>query len=91
MPCLLVVLVLLFPRIAIVVLWLFTSFFSGVYDNVLIPLLGFIFLPVTLVAYTWLAKYNYAVDAFFLIVMIVALAVDLGSFGGGWRSRRSRG
>ena len=90
MPCLLVVLVLLFPRIAIVVLWLFTAFFSGVYNNVLVPLIGFLFLPVTLIAYTWLVKYNYAVDAFFLIVMIVALAIDLGSFGGGWRSRRTR-
>jgi hypothetical protein len=88
MPCLLAVLVLLFPRVAIVVLWLFTNFFSGVYENVLIPLAGFLFLPVTLVAYTWLVKDKYPVDAFFLIVMIVALVIDLGSFGGGWRHRR---
>jgi hypothetical protein len=91
MPCLLLVLVLLFPRIAIVVLWLFTTFFTGIYDNVLIPIAGFLFLPMTLLAYTFLVKYNYAVDAFFLIVMIVALAIDLGSFGGGWRRHRARG
>jgi hypothetical protein len=91
MPCLLVVLVLLFPRIAIAVLYLFTNFFSGVFNNVLVPLLGFLFLPVTLLAYTWLVKYNYTVDVFFLIVMIVALAIDLGSLGGGYRRHRSRG
>ncbi|HET8547815.1 MAG TPA: hypothetical protein VFL57_07425 [Bryobacteraceae bacterium] len=90
MPCLLVVLVLLFPRIAIVVLYLFTNFFGGVYDTVLLPLLGFLFLPVTLLAYTWLVKAQYSVDVFFLIVMIVALAIDLGSLGGGYRRHRSR-
>ena len=58
MPCLLAILVLAFPRIAIILLYLLTNFFRGVYDTILIPLLGFIFMPVTLVAYTWLTKYR---------------------------------
>lgn len=88
MPCLLAALVLLFPRVAILVLYFFTNFFRGVYDTVLIPLLGFLFMPVTLIAYTWLTKSNAPVDVIYIIVMIVAVIIDLGLVGGGYRSRR---
>jgi hypothetical protein len=89
MPCLFAVLALLFPRIAIAVLYFFTTFFQGVYESVLIPLLGFIFLPLSLLAYTWLTKNGYPVDAFFLVVMFVALVIDLGLVGGAGRGRRA--
>jgi hypothetical protein len=87
MPCLLGVLVVAFPRIAIVLLYLLTNFFRGVYDTLLIPLLGFIFMPITLVAYTWLTKSGQAVDAFYLVVMFLAVILDLGFIGGGHRIR----
>jgi hypothetical protein len=54
MPCLLALLAVAFPRIAIVLLYLFTNFFVGVYHTLLIPILGFIFLPLTLIVYTYL-------------------------------------
>ena len=41
MPCLLGLLAVAFPRVAIVLLWLFTSFFAGVYNNVVLPVVGF--------------------------------------------------
>jgi hypothetical protein len=89
MPCVLLVLVVLFPRIAILLLYFFTTFFTGVYDTIIVPLLGFIFLPLTLLAYTYLTKTHQAVDSFFLIVMLVAIILDLGLVGGGeWRRRR---
>lgn len=88
MPCLLAVLVLLFPRIAILLLYLFTNFFQGIYDTVLVPFLGFLLMPLTLVAYTWLTRSGQPVDAFFLVVMLVAIVVDLGLVEGGRRSRR---
>ena len=82
MPCLLAVLVHHFPRVAIALLYFLTTFFNGVYQNILIPLLGFIFLPVTLLAYTWLTKSGNPVDTFFMIVMIIAVIIDLGSLEG---------
>jgi hypothetical protein len=87
MPCLLAILVLAFPRIAILLLYLLTNFFRGVYDTILIPVLGFIFMPLTLVAYTWLTKSGQPVDAFYLVVMLVAVVVDLGFVGGSHRLR----
>ena len=90
MPCILLVFGLLFPRITILVLYFFTNFFSGVFDTIIVPLLGFIFLPVTLLAYAYLTTTGQAVDGFYLIVMIVALVIDLGLVGGGERWRRRR-
>lgn len=89
MPCLLAVLIVLFPRVAIVLLYFFTTFFQGLYETILIPVLGFIFLPLTLIAYTYLTRINQPVDAFYLIVMFVAVIVDLGLVGGAGRSRRT--
>ena len=88
MPCLLAILIVAFPRIAIVLLYFFTSFFSGVYDTVLLPLLGFLFLPFTLIAYTFLANMHQPHDATFLVVMFIAVIVDLGFIGGGHRVQR---
>jgi hypothetical protein len=89
MPCLLAVLILFFPRIAIVLLYFLTNFFTGVFQTVLIPLLGFLFLPLTLLAYAWLTKANMPVDAIYLVVIFIAVLLDLGLVGGAPRSRRS--
>jgi hypothetical protein len=88
MPCLLIVLSVLFPRIAIVLLYFFTSFFNGVFASVLIPVLGFLFLPLTLIAYTWLTNIRQPVDAMYLVVLFVAVIVDLGVVETGRRNRR---
>ena len=88
MPCFLAILIVAFPRIAIVLLYLFTAFFNGVFDSVLLPLLGFFFLPFTLIAYTFLANMHQPHDALFLVVMLVAVIADLGLIGGGNRVRR---
>jgi hypothetical protein len=56
---------------------------------VLIPLLGFLFLPLTLLAYAWLTKANMPVDAIYLVVIFIAVLLDLGLVGGAHRSRRS--
>jgi hypothetical protein len=88
MPCLLALLVVLFPRIAIILLYLFTDFFRGVYDSLLLPIVGFIFLPFTLLAYTALVRMHQPHDATFLVVLFVAVIVDLGLVGGGNRIRK---
>ena len=52
MPCLLTLVALLFPRITILVLWIFTEWFSGVFSSMIWPLLGFIFMPLTTLWYS---------------------------------------
>jgi hypothetical protein len=92
MPCLLALLAVAFPRVAIVLLWLFTNFFSGVYNTVILPILGFIFLPLTLIVYTYLQRTHPGggLTTQGLIFIFIAVIIDLGLLGGGtWRGRRS--
>ncbi len=92
MPCLFALLAVAFPRIAIILLWLFTNFFSGVYQGVIIPVLGFVFLPLTLIVYTYLQKgHPGSLSAQGLILLFIAVIIDLGILGGGaWRRQRQR-
>lgn len=89
MPCLFALLAVAFPRVAIVLLWLFTNFFAGVYHGIIIPLLGFIFLPLTLIAYTYIHRvYPGPLTAGELVVLFIAVIIDLGLVSGGAWGRR---
>ena len=54
MPCLLAAFALAVPRLVTVVLWLFTPWFRGMFDHqsLLLPVLGFLFVPTTLLWYS---------------------------------------
>jgi hypothetical protein len=89
MPCLLALLAVAFPRVAIVLLWLFTNFFTGVYNTLVIPILGFLFLPLTLIVYTYLQRsHPGALGTQGLIFIFIAVIIDLGLIGGGTFGRR---
>ena len=86
MPCLLAILVLAFPRVVLVLMFLFTNYLSRAYHGVLLPLLGFIFLPVTTIAYAWMANIHAPLEGGYLIVLLVTVLIDAGSWGGGHRT-----
>lgn len=89
MPCLFALLAVAFPRVAIILLWFFTNFFTGVYHGIIIPILGFIFLPLTLIAYTYIHRvYPGPLTAGELVVLFIAVIIDLGLVSGGAWGRR---
>jgi hypothetical protein len=90
MPCLLVILLVAFPRIALVLIFFLSNYLQNAYHNLLIPLLGFIFLPLTTLVYAWLVNTRQPLAGINLIILIVAVIVDLGGLGGGEYHRRSR-
>ncbi|HSF88579.1 MAG TPA: hypothetical protein VLA46_04130 [Saprospiraceae bacterium] len=91
MPCLLAVIALLFPRVLIVVLWLFTNWFSGVFSSNLWPVLGFFFLPVTTLWYSVVINnYGGQWTTFNIIILVIAILIDMGSWGGGYQNRNRR-
>ena len=89
MPCLGVLIALMAPRFLIVLLWLFTSWFKGIFATALWPVLGFIFLPMTLLWYTAVHHWWDGNWAFWQIVgLIIALLIDFGPSRA--RKRRKR-
>ncbi|HOC18187.1 MAG TPA: hypothetical protein PKK95_07965 [Vicinamibacterales bacterium] len=78
MPCLLALAALIAPRLVILLLWLFTGWFRGVFDTVLWPILGFVFLPTTLLWYTAVQQWFGGNWTLWPIVgLVVALAIDV--------------
>jgi len=90
MPCLLLILFVAFPRIALVLLFLFSNYLQRAYHGLLLPLLGFIFLPLTTLAYAWMVNSNLPIAGVNLLILIIAVVIDVGSLGGGEYHRRRR-
>jgi hypothetical protein len=90
MPCLLVIVVAAFPRVVLVLMFLLSNYIQRAYHNLLIPLLGFFFLPLTTIAYAWMVNSHMPLEGINLGILLVAVIVDVGGLGGGEYHRRSR-
>jgi hypothetical protein len=78
MPCLLALLALAAPRLVVFVLWFFTNWFRGTFNSMLWPVLGFFFLPTTLLWYTAVQHWWGGQWTLWPIVgIVIALAIDL--------------
>ncbi len=82
MPCLIGCLALTAPRFAIVLVVLFSDYIGRAYETVLWPLIGFLFLPLTTLAYAWAINSRGSVEGVHLVVVVIAALIDLGLVGG---------
>ncbi len=79
MPLLLGLLGLFAPRFVIALLWLFSGWFTGVFETRAWPILGFLFLPLTLLWYSAVAHwFNGEWSTLQWIVLVLAILCDLG-------------
>lgn len=88
MPLVVGCLALLAPRFAIVLVVLLSDYIGRAYENMLWPFLGFLFMPLTTLAYAWAINSRGSVEGFALVVVVVAVAIDLGLVGGSAASRK---
>ncbi len=88
MPCLLVIAMLMFPRLILFLMWLFSNVLQRAYQNMLIPLLGFIFLPITTIVYAWLVTNGMPLQGFNILLLVLAVLLDAGSHGSATYYRR---
>lgn len=87
MPCLVTLLALITPRLVVALLWLTSRWFDGLFTTPLWPILGFIFLPTTLLWYTAVQHWFAGQWTLWPIVgLVVALLIDLSPA----RGRRRR-
>ncbi len=90
MGCIFVLLLLAFPRVIMVLLFLTSTYLQRAYHGLLIPVLGFLFLPLTTLVYAWLVNNHMPLEGINVIFLLIAVIVDLGGMGGGEWHRRSR-
>jgi hypothetical protein len=81
---------LISPRAGVVVWWLLDPGRWGAAFNAmwLWPVLGFLFLPWTTLAYVLVAPTGTVNGLLGWLLILIALLSDLSAYGGGYRSRR---
>ena len=88
MPCLIGCLALSAPRFAIVLVVLFSDYIGRAFTTGLWPFLGFLFMPLTTLAYAWAINSRGSVTGVPLAVVVLAALIDLGMIGGSASRRR---
>jgi hypothetical protein len=80
-------LVLVGPRLAILVWWLISPIYVGAaFDNVLLTLLAWLFIPWTVLMY--LIIYPGGIVGFDWIILILGILADIASYSGGFYGNR---
>lgn len=91
MPVLLALIALFIPRVVVAILWFFTGWFHGLFNTLLWPILGFIFLPTTLLWYSVVQHWFGGQWTLWPIVgLVFALILDLGATRGRGRTPAAR-
>ena len=79
---------LVFPRVVLVLVYLDSDYVQNAYRGLLFPLIGFLFLPLTILAYALLVDIEQSSTGVGYLVLIGSVAVDLGSIFVGVSNRR---
>lgn len=86
MCCLTAIAFIFGPRIGIILWWLFDmSRWERTFSSVIFPVLGFLFLPWTTLAYVLVSPGG--IEGLDWVFIILAVLFDIGAFSGGYRNR----
>jgi len=88
MGCFVLLFALISPRLALVATWLFSGVLERAYDGWLVPVLGFVLLPWTTLAWAWMYKSQGTVEGLEWFLVGLAALLDLSSLAGSGRRRR---
>lgn len=84
MPCFHLLAILLFPRVVLVCMWLFSTYLQRAFEGgLLLPIIGFLFLPLTTIVYAWEINSGMPTAGINLLWLLIAVMIDLGGLGGG--------
>ena len=84
--CLGTIVALLAPRVAMLAVYVLTNWFDRAYETWYVPLLGFFLMPYTTLAYLAGMVHSQSISGGWLVLVVLAVLVDLGAWGGGHRS-----
>jgi hypothetical protein len=88
MPFIVGCLALMAPRFAIVLVVLLSDYIGRAYETLLWPFLGFLFMPLTTLAYAWAINSRGSLEGLQLVIVIIAVLMDLGVIGGSAANRK---
>ena len=89
MPCLFALVGAFAPRIALILMWLFTPVISRVFDGWFFPLLGTIFLPFTTLFYALIAYDTGSINFWGWLCIGLGLLLDVQGYFSAYANRES--
>ena len=90
MGCLLALLAGVFPRVALVVVWITTNYVDRAFDSFILPLIGLFVLPLTTLVYAlaWVPGAHLGDGRWVWVAL--AFVVELAGYAGTGRTNRDR-
>jgi len=88
MPCIVLLLLMMGPRLVIFLTWLFSSYFNRAYDSNFWAFMGFLFMPYTMICYAIAVNNLGGMNGLGLIVFVIGILLDFGVIGKGASDRR---
>lgn len=83
MGCILPVVAMFCPRIVMIFIFFLTNWFTQAYATVIWPLLGFLFMPYTTLAYmAAMLNNDHQLTGWWIVLIVVAVVFDLGGTSG---------
>jgi hypothetical protein len=90
MGCLIPLLAIISPRLALFAIFLFSNLLSRAFDSWVLPLIGFFLLPWTTLAYAVMWSLGpTGVEGFEWFIVVLAFLADLGAYASSDSRRRS--
>jgi hypothetical protein len=81
--CVVLLFAIISPRLALFATWIFTDHLGDAFSSWVLPVLGFLLLPWTTLAYAWMwATGTHGVTDFEWFLVALGFLVDVGAFKG---------
>jgi hypothetical protein len=70
------------PRLVLVLVYNNSYYLQHAFNAFTFPLYGFLFLPLTTLAYSWMINTGQPITGYGFLILITSIAIDLGSLAG---------
>ena len=82
MSFLVLILFVVVPRVVLVLVYNNSYYLQHAFNAFTFPIYGFLFLPVTTLAYSWMINTGQPVTGYGFLILIASISIDLGSLTG---------
>lgn len=90
MPCLVTIAGFFLPRVVMAMLLVFTGWFGQAFQTWLWPLLGFLFMPYTTLAFMISMVYGGGVTGGYVVLVVIAVFLDFGMHSDSSKTARGK-
>jgi len=82
MSFLVLIIFVVVPRVVLVLVYNNSYYLQHAFNAFTFPIYGFLFLPVTTLAYSWMINTGQSITGYGFLILIASISIDLGSLTG---------